>query len=39
MKDMELDTSSIEKRFAYGFLKKLLQWLDIAQEFVLHIGK
>ncbi|XP_072885345.1 ryanodine receptor 1-like isoform X1 [Hemitrygon akajei] len=37
MKDMELDTSSIEKRFAYGFLKKLLQWLDIAQEFVLHI--
>ncbi|XP_007909260.1 ryanodine receptor 1 isoform X6 [Callorhinchus milii] len=37
MKDMELDTSSIEKRFAYGFLKKLLQWMDIAQEFVAHI--
>ncbi|XP_062393175.1 LOW QUALITY PROTEIN: ryanodine receptor 1-like, partial [Sardina pilchardus] len=37
MKDMELDTSSIEKRFAYGFLQKLLKWMDIAQEFIAHL--
>ncbi|XP_069500422.1 ryanodine receptor 1 isoform X4 [Ambystoma mexicanum] len=37
LKDMELDTSSIEKRFAFGFLQKLLKWMDIAQEFIAHL--
>uniref|UniRef100_A0A8V0Y5U8 Ryanodine receptor 1 n=1 Tax=Gallus gallus TaxID=9031 RepID=A0A8V0Y5U8_CHICK len=32
LKDMELDTSSIEKRFAYGFLQQLLRWMDISQD-------
>lgn len=35
---MEQDISSIEKRFAYGFLQKLLKWMDIAQEFIAHLG-
>uniref|UniRef100_A0A3Q2Z7H8 Ryanodine receptor 1 n=1 Tax=Hippocampus comes TaxID=109280 RepID=A0A3Q2Z7H8_HIPCM len=38
MKDMEQDISSIEKRFAYGFLQKLLKWMDIAQEFIAHLA-
>lgn len=38
LKDMEQDISSIEKRFAYGFLQKLLKWMDIAQEFIAHLG-
>ncbi|KAM5146539.1 LOW QUALITY PROTEIN: ryanodine receptor 1 [Mantella aurantiaca] len=37
LKDMELDTSSIEKRFAYGFLQKLLKLMDSAQEFIAHL--
>ncbi|CAL8363589.1 unnamed protein product [Merluccius merluccius] len=37
LKDMEQDISSIEKRFAYGFLQKLLKWMDIAQEFIAHL--
>ncbi|KAM9224986.1 ryanodine receptor 1 isoform 1-T1 [Dugong dugon] len=37
LKDMELDTSSIEKRFAFGFLKQLLRWMDISQEFIAHL--
>ncbi|XP_076875611.1 ryanodine receptor 1 isoform X2 [Brachyhypopomus gauderio] len=37
LKDMEGDISSIEKRFAYGFLQKLLKWMDIAQEFIAHL--
>ncbi|XP_023662899.1 ryanodine receptor 1b isoform X3 [Paramormyrops kingsleyae] len=37
LKDLEQDISSIEKRFAYGFLQKLLKWLDIAQEFIAHL--
>uniref|UniRef100_A0A8B9JLQ8 Ryanodine receptor 1a (skeletal) n=1 Tax=Astyanax mexicanus TaxID=7994 RepID=A0A8B9JLQ8_ASTMX len=37
LKDMEGDVSSIEKRFAYGFLQKLLKWMDIAQEFIAHL--
>ncbi|XP_043918075.1 LOW QUALITY PROTEIN: ryanodine receptor 1-like [Protopterus annectens] len=37
LKDMELDTSSVEKRFAYGFLQNLLKWLDTAQEFIAHL--
>uniref|UniRef100_A0A8C5T3P3 Ryanodine receptor 1 n=1 Tax=Laticauda laticaudata TaxID=8630 RepID=A0A8C5T3P3_LATLA len=39
LKDMELDTSSIEKRFAFGFLQQLLKWMDISQEFIAHLGK
>lgn len=38
MKDMESEISSIEKRFAYGFLQKLLKWMEIAQEFIAHLG-
>uniref|UniRef100_A0A3Q3BSM2 Ryanodine receptor 1a (skeletal) n=1 Tax=Kryptolebias marmoratus TaxID=37003 RepID=A0A3Q3BSM2_KRYMA len=37
MKDMESEISSIEKRFAYGFLQKLLKWMEIAQEFIAHL--
>ncbi|XP_056911325.1 ryanodine receptor 1-like isoform X5 [Takifugu flavidus] len=37
LKDMESDISSIEKRFAYGFLQKLLKWMEIAQEFIAHL--
>lgn len=39
LKDMELDTSSIEKRFAFGFLQQLLRWMDISQEFIAHLGR
>lgn len=35
---MESEISSIEKRFAYGFLQKLLKWMEIAQEFIAHLG-
>lgn len=38
LKDMESEISSIEKRFAYGFLQKLLKWMEIAQEFIAHLG-
>uniref|UniRef100_A0A3Q2YEG7 Ryanodine receptor 1a (skeletal) n=1 Tax=Hippocampus comes TaxID=109280 RepID=A0A3Q2YEG7_HIPCM len=38
LKDMESDISSIEKRFAYGFLQKLLKWMEIAQEFIAHLA-
>ncbi|CAL8286331.1 unnamed protein product [Lota lota] len=37
MKDMEQDSSSMEKRFAYKFLKKLLKYVDSAQEFIAHL--
>ncbi|XP_062457766.1 ryanodine receptor 1-like, partial [Pezoporus occidentalis] len=37
LKDMELDSSSIEKRFAFGFLQQLLRWMDTAQEFIAHL--
>uniref|UniRef100_A0A2I3H0N9 Ryanodine receptor 1 n=1 Tax=Nomascus leucogenys TaxID=61853 RepID=A0A2I3H0N9_NOMLE len=37
LKDMELDSSSIEKRFAFGFLQQLLRWMDISQEFIAHL--
>lgn len=39
LKDMELDSSSIEKRFAFGFLQQLLRWMDISQEFIAHLGR
>lgn len=28
----------MEKRFAYKFLKKLLKYVDQAQEFIAHLG-
>ncbi|XP_061609074.1 ryanodine receptor 3 isoform X2 [Phyllopteryx taeniolatus] len=37
LKDMEQDSSSMEKRFAYKFLKRLLQCVDSAQEFIAHL--
>lgn len=36
---MEQDSSSMEKRFAYKFLKKLLKYVNSAQEFIAHLGK
>lgn len=36
---MELDASSMEKRFAFKFLKKVLHYVDSAQEFIAHLGK
>ncbi|KAK6307192.1 hypothetical protein J4Q44_G00223400 [Coregonus suidteri] len=37
LKDMEQDSSSMEKRFAYKFLKKLLKYVNSAQEFIAHL--
>ncbi|XP_067335766.1 ryanodine receptor 3-like isoform X16 [Channa argus] len=37
LKDLEQDSSSMEKRFAYKFLKKLLKYVDSAQEFISHL--
>ncbi|XP_056624494.1 ryanodine receptor 3 isoform X3 [Triplophysa dalaica] len=37
LKDIEQDSSSMEKRFAYKFLKKLLKYVDSAQEFIAHL--
>ncbi|XP_076834094.1 ryanodine receptor 3 isoform X4 [Brachyhypopomus gauderio] len=37
LRDMEQDSSSMEKRFAYKFLKKLLKYVDSAQEFIAHL--
>ncbi|XP_028858049.1 ryanodine receptor 3 isoform X2 [Denticeps clupeoides] len=37
LKDMEQDSSSMEKRFAYKFLKRLLSYVDSAQEFIAHL--
>lgn len=39
LKDMEQDSSSMEKRFSYKFLKRLLKNVDSAQEFIAHLGK
>ncbi|XP_028294205.1 ryanodine receptor 3 isoform X6 [Gouania willdenowi] len=36
-KDLEQDSSSMEKRFAFKFLKKLLKYVDSAQEFISHL--
>ena len=38
LKDLDQDSSSMEKRFAYKFLKKLLKYVDSAQEFIAHLG-
>ncbi|CAB1342599.1 unnamed protein product, partial [Coregonus sp. 'balchen'] len=37
LKDMEQESSSMEKRFAYTFLKRLLKYVDSAQEFIAHL--
>uniref|UniRef100_A0A674EJQ8 Ryanodine receptor 3 n=1 Tax=Salmo trutta TaxID=8032 RepID=A0A674EJQ8_SALTR len=37
LKDMEPDSSSMEKRFAYTFLKRILKYVDSAQEFIAHL--
>ncbi|XP_056284489.1 ryanodine receptor 3 [Pseudoliparis swirei] len=37
LKDMEQDSSSMEKRFCYKFLKRLLKYIDSAQEFIAHL--
>ncbi|MED6235551.1 Ryanodine receptor 3 [Ataeniobius toweri] len=37
LKDMEQDSSSMEKRFAYKFLKRVLKNVDSAQEFIAHL--
>ncbi|XP_028834345.1 ryanodine receptor 3 isoform X8 [Denticeps clupeoides] len=37
LKDMEQDSLSMEKRFAYKFLRKLLKYVDSAQEFIAHL--
>ncbi|KAK7904971.1 hypothetical protein WMY93_017578 [Mugilogobius chulae] len=37
LKDLEHDSSSMEKRFAYKFLKKLLKYVDSAQDFIAHL--
>uniref|UniRef100_A0A672SAJ0 Ryanodine receptor 3 n=1 Tax=Sinocyclocheilus grahami TaxID=75366 RepID=A0A672SAJ0_SINGR len=37
LKDMEQDSSSMEKRIAYKFLKRLLNYVDSAQEFIAHL--
>uniref|UniRef100_A0A3Q3W1X0 Uncharacterized protein n=2 Tax=Percomorphaceae TaxID=1489872 RepID=A0A3Q3W1X0_MOLML len=37
LKDLEHDSSSMEKRFTYKFLKKLLKYVDSAQEFIAHL--
>lgn len=29
----------MEKRFSYKFLKRLLQYVDSAQEFIAHLGE
>ncbi|CAG03530.1 unnamed protein product [Tetraodon nigroviridis] len=39
LKDMEQDSSSMEKRFSYKFLKRLLQYVDSAQEFIAHLDQ
>lgn len=36
---MEQDSSSMEKRFSYKFLKRMLLYVDSAQEFIAHLGK
>ena len=33
------DSSSMEKRFCYKFLKRMLQYVDSAQEFIAHLGE
>uniref|UniRef100_A0A8D0E9V2 Ryanodine receptor 2 n=1 Tax=Salvator merianae TaxID=96440 RepID=A0A8D0E9V2_SALMN len=36
LKDLELDTPSIEKRFAYSFLQQLIRYVDEAHQHILE---
>ncbi|KAK5903284.1 hypothetical protein CgunFtcFv8_007077 [Champsocephalus gunnari] len=36
-KDVDQDSSSMEKRFTYKLLKTLLKYVDSAQEFIAHL--
>ncbi|XP_062980409.1 ryanodine receptor 2 isoform X3 [Elgaria multicarinata webbii] len=36
LKDIELDTPSIEKRFAYSFLQQLIRYVDEAHQYILE---
>lgn len=36
---MEQDSAAMEKRFASKFLKRLLAYVDSAQEFIAHLGE
>ncbi|XP_068041077.1 ryanodine receptor 2 isoform X1 [Anomalospiza imberbis] len=36
LKDLELDTPSIEKRFAYSFLQQLIRYVDEAHQYILE---
>lgn len=38
IKEQELDTPSIEKRFAYTFLQQLITYVDEAHEHMLEFG-
>lgn len=37
-KDLDLDTPSIEKRFAYSFLQQLIRYVDEAHQYILEFG-
>nr|XP_019953023.1 PREDICTED: ryanodine receptor 3 [Paralichthys olivaceus] len=37
LKDMEQESSSMEKRFSFKFLKRMLNYIDSAQEFIAHL--
>ena len=39
LKDMEQESSSMEKRFSFKFLKRMLSYIDSAQEFIAHLGE
>ncbi|NWW07896.1 RYR2 protein, partial [Oreocharis arfaki] len=36
LKDLDLDTPSIEKRFAYSFLQQLIRYVDEAHQYILE---
>ncbi|NXE82849.1 RYR2 protein, partial [Cochlearius cochlearius] len=36
LKNLELDTPSIEKRFAYSFLQQLIRYVDEAHQYILE---
>ncbi|KAJ7407276.1 Ryanodine receptor 2 [Willisornis vidua] len=38
LKDLELDTPSIEKRFAYSFLQQLIRYVDEAHQYILEFA-
>ncbi|XP_038616986.1 ryanodine receptor 2 [Tachyglossus aculeatus] len=35
-KDLDMDTPSIEKRFAYSFLQQLIRYVDAAHQYILE---